>query len=186
MNYRVSRRLFDVGDLATMRETGLVTWEERVELLHGEVLLMPPMGALHTALIDRVNARLAPAVAGVAIVRVRGPVQLSQWSEPVPDLVLAAYRDDFYAEALPRPQDIKLVVEAALGADEYVQEVKLPLYARAEVPEVWLVMPQRRHVEVHRRPSAGAYRDVSVVHVGGVLQAQSVARAELPTAELFA
>ena len=92
------------------------------------------------------------------IVRVQNPVVLNRHTEPQPDLSILRRRDDFYAERHPRPADLLLVVEVADTSGAYDREIKLPLYARTGVPEVWVVDVVRGVVEVFRRPALRAYR----------------------------
>ncbi|GGN03270.1 hypothetical protein GCM10007092_17100 [Thermus composti] len=90
------------------------------------------------------------------LVYVQNPILLSPHSLPQPDLALLKPRPDFYRSGLPRPEDVLLVVEVSLSTRELDQKVKLPLYAGAGIPEVWLVGEET--LEVYRKPKGGHYR----------------------------
>ncbi|HZD03789.1 MAG TPA: Uma2 family endonuclease, partial [Longimicrobiales bacterium] len=93
-----------------------------------------------------------------AVVRVQNPVRLSDLTEPRPDITLLRPRDDFYTEGHPGPADVDLIVEVAHTTLAYDRDIKLPLYATAGVPEVWIVHVQERVVEVYDDPSEGRYQ----------------------------
>jgi Uma2 family endonuclease len=91
-------------------------------------------------------------------VSVQNPLRLGERSEPQADLVLARPRPDFYAQAHPGPADVFLVVEVAETSVDVDRQLKVPLYARAGIPEVWLVDLPGEAVEVSRRPSPQGYQ----------------------------
>ena len=112
------------------------------------------------ACVKRLIRLLDRAVGDRAVVSAHAPVRLSERSEPQPDLALLRPRADFYAQAHPGPQDILLVVEVAETSASYDREVKLPLYARAGIPEVWLIDLEGRGIEIFRQPGSQGYQDV--------------------------
>jgi Uma2 family endonuclease len=91
---------------------------------------------------------------------VQNPIRLSQHSEPQPDLALVKPRADFYADSHPGPDDILLVIEVADTSAGYDRSVKVPLYARAGIREMWLVDLERGRTEVLRDPAAAGYQSV--------------------------
>lgn len=153
------KRLFTVADYHRMAETGILGADERVELIEGEILQMSPIGSPHAACVDRFTRLLVRAAGDRAIVRVQNPVQLGDLSEPQPDLALLKPRPDFYAGAHPGPDDILLLVEVADSTLAYDRNRKLPLYARAGVPEVWIVDLDSRVIEAYRDPASQGYRE---------------------------
>jgi len=99
------------------------------------------------------------AVAGRAIVSIQNPIILGKHSEPEPDLALIQPRDDFYALALPRADEVLLIVEVADTTLRYEREIKIPLFARHCIPEVWLIAVDGRTLTVLETPAEGRYRD---------------------------
>ena len=132
------RRLFTVAEYDRMVETGILTKEDRVELIEGEILEMSPIGDRHAACTDRATMLFAPILKGKAIVRVQGPVRLSDYTKPPPDVILLSYRKDYYASAAPVTKDALLVIEVADTSIRYDRGPKLAIYAKHGVREVWI------------------------------------------------
>ena len=122
-----------------MGQAGILGEDDRLELLEGEIVEMAPIGSRHQSVVDRLTRLFSNRVGDAAVVRVQGPVRLGDDSEPQPDLLLLRRRADFYATAHPGPEDVLLLVEVPDTSTEYDREVKLPLYARHGIAEVWLV-----------------------------------------------
>ena len=118
---------------------------------------MTPIGSRHGAAVDLLNRWLVMGCATRAIVRVQGPVRVGAHSEPQPDLLALVPRDDFYRDKPPTADDVLLLIEVADSSLQYDQTVKLPLYARAGMREVWLVDLVRNEVQVHREPTPGGF-----------------------------
>jgi len=160
------RHVVTVDDYYRMAEVGLLGPEDRVELIEGEIIDMTPIGTAYAGRVDRLNDFLSRSLHGRAIVRVQGPVRLGRRSEPQPDLAVLHYRDDFYASAHPGPADLLLIIEVADTTARYDRDVKVPLYARQGIGEVWLVDLETGGVEVYREPEQGAYRRVERLKEG--------------------
>ena len=146
-----------VDDFHKLGEIGVLRDDDRVELIEGVLIDMAPIGSRHASLVNRFNNRLAVALSGHAIVSTRNPVILGAASEVQPDIALLRHRDDFYADAHPTPSDVLLVIEVADTSLPFDRNVKVPLYARHGIPEVWLVSPRERRIEVFRRPTNAGY-----------------------------
>lgn len=140
-----------------MGETGILGEDDRVELIEGEIVEMTPIGARHAACVNRLNRVLTQRLGAEGIVGVQNPIVLGEHDEPQPDVVVLRPREDFYAAAHPRAGDVLLLVEVADTSREYDRVVKLPLYARHGIPEVWLVDLSAEAVETYREPREGTY-----------------------------
>jgi Uma2 family endonuclease len=68
-------------------------------------------------------------------------------------------RDDYYRRAHPTPADVLLLVEVSDSTLRYDRDVKVALYARHGIPEVWIVDLQNLQVYFHRSPEDGRYLD---------------------------
>jgi Uma2 family endonuclease len=148
------RRRFTVDEYHRMAEAGILGDDERVELLDGDVVEMSPVGDPHVAAVTRCGRAFAPAwVAGRLTLHTQDPVRLDRHSEPQPDIALAPPG----VEAAPRPGEVLLAIEVAdtTAADDRAR--KVPLYARAGVPEVWLLDVVARTLEVYREPGPDGY-----------------------------
>jgi Uma2 family endonuclease len=153
-------RRFNVREYHQMAAAGILGEDDRVELIDGEIVEMPPIGSRHAACVDRLNRMFTTQLGQGVIVRVQNPIRLSRHSEPQPDLVLVRPRPDFYAASHPEPEDVLLIVEVADSSTGYDRSVKVPLYARAGIREMWLVDLERGRVEVLREPAGGGYQTV--------------------------
>lgn len=169
-----------------MVQADVFSEDDRVELLEGEIIEMAPIGSRHAACVDRLNRALTLALAAQAIVRVQSPLRLSEHSEPQPDLAVLRARADFYAAAHPGPQNVLLVVEVGEASVDADREIKIPLYARFSIPEVWLIDLQAGVVELHRDPSPEGYRTVQRVQRGQALALQAFPTVSIPVDQVLA
>lgn len=149
-----------------MGEAGVLTEDDRVELLDGEIVQMSPIGTPHASTVARLTTLLVRRFGRRATIWVQNPIILDRWSEPQPDLCVLAERTDFYAGAHPRPRDVLLGIEVMDTSRSYDRTLKLPLYAKAELREVWLVDVRAQAIEVYRRPALRGYR-VAATYVRG-------------------
>jgi Uma2 family endonuclease len=148
-----------IHEFGRMVDAGVFGADNRVELIEGRIVDMSPIGSPHQACVNRLTTAFAPlATSGQAILQIQGSFVASDISQPQPDVALIRPRDDFYADAHPRPQDLLLVVEVADSSLRYDRWTKLPLYARAGVAEAWLVDLRSQEIEVASGPSEEGYR----------------------------
>jgi Uma2 family endonuclease len=153
------RHKLTVADYHRMGEAGILNEDARVELIEGEILDMPPIGSLHAGTVKYLNKVLNAAVGERAIVSAQDPVFLDLHSELQLDLVLLKPRADFYRSAHPAFQNVLLLIEVADTSISYNREIKIPLYARHGIPEVWLVDVGNRRLTVFCSPSTQGYRE---------------------------
>jgi Uma2 family endonuclease len=109
MGVQLARRLFTVDEYDQMAQAGILTEDDRVELLDGEVVQMTPIGSRHADCVNRLTQLVVEQVARRAVVSVQNPVRLGERSEPQPDLALLRLRPS-YAAAHPGPEDILLII----------------------------------------------------------------------------
>ncbi len=169
MAIEVAPRRFTVDEYERLGQAGVLTEDERVELIDGEILAMNPIGARHAAVVKRLMRLLSPQLAGRALLSVQDPIVLDDRSEPRPDLALLRPRGDEYETAHPTATDVLLVIEVADTTVVYDSTRKLPLYARSGIQEAWLVDLVRDVVQVHQEPTGGEYRAVRELRVGDTL-----------------
>ena len=160
MSVQIQKHYFSVDDYYRMADAGVFPIDARVELIDGEVIEMSPIGNRHAACVDRLGMLLNHIFYGKAIVRVQNPVRLNDFSEPEPDIALLKPRKDFYATAHPTPADVLLIIEVADTSVDFDLRVKLPLYARAGIPETWVLVLPKDLIEVHSQPLNGKYQKV--------------------------
>ena len=134
-----------------------------VELLHGEIVQMPPEGPLHSNRICQSAETLRQSVTTDYRVRETHPITLEQ-SEPEPDIALVRNQD--YDERHPSAQDTALVIEFAQSSLEKDLEEKRLTYAQANISEYWVVNLRDRHVIIFTKPSDGDYQQQIVITHG--------------------
>src|SRR5262249_10512358 len=144
-----------------MGQAGILHEDERVELLEGEILEMTPIGGRHIWCVVRLTTWFGAHLAGRAFISVQNSLRLSRYSEPEPDLVLLRPPATGARVDVPTAQDVLLLVEVADTSLAYDRRTKLPMYARAGIPEVWIVDLEHERVEVCREPSDEGYRHMA-------------------------
>jgi len=176
---------FTVEEYERMGQVGIFDEDDRVELLDGEIVAMSPIGPMHASTVNRVNQFLVQRLAGLATVIVQNPMRLQPRSEPQPDFILARTRRDFYAGAHPTAEDVFLVVEVADWTLRKDQMVKVPIYARQGVVEVWLVDLTGRSVTVYTDPVDGSYRQVRTIRGDEPITPHSLPELSLTVSEIL-
>jgi len=162
----IARRRFTRDEYHRMAAAGILRPDERVELLDGELIVMPAMGAPHEGCVTYLNSVFTIRLDGRAVIRPQLSAPLDERSEPEPDLALVRPPRPQYRERKPTPEETFLVVEVGASSAAFDREVKLPLYARAGIAEAWLVDLNAGAIEVCRGPGPDGYADV-VVHGRG-------------------
>jgi len=143
---RWSRREYE-----TLVEGGFFGCHERLELIGGLLLVKEPQGDPHAVAVDLAAAALRGAFGKAWLVRAHAHVALGRHSRPEPDVYVVSGSPRDYREAAPtRPA---LVIEVAESRLRFDRGQKASLYARAGVPDYWIVNLVDRVLEVHREPA---------------------------------
>lgn len=174
MSVQLERRVFSAGEYHRMIDAGILAEDDRVELIEGDIVKMSPIGSRHAACVKRLNSICNRKAGQSFIVSVQDPIHLDDFSEPQPDIALLKHRDDFYSNSLPATDDVMLVIEVANTSVEADRNVKLPLYARAGIPEVWLANLPEDRVEAHSNPVKGVYQKIRVFRRGESLSPELI------------
>jgi Uma2 family endonuclease len=151
---------FSVKQYHRMIETGVLTENDRVELLDGWILPKMPHKPPHDGTVLLVQTELLARVPADQVVRIQSAITLSE-SEPEPDVAVARGPARRYMRSHPRPRDIALLVEVADTTLAYDRTFKGPLYAQARIPVYWIVNLPESRIEVYTEPRSGqapAYR----------------------------
>lgn len=142
-----------VDQYHSMIAAGIITEQDRVELMEGLLVAMNGHNPPHDFSITALQKRLMTKLPGDDwVVRIQMPVTLDT-SEPEPDIVLARGPEREYVDRHPAPTDIVLVVESADSTLTYDRSVKGPTYARNGLPEYWIINVVDRRVEVFTGPT---------------------------------
>jgi len=158
MAVEVHRKLFTIDEYHRMIESGILSEDDRVELVEGEIIEMAAKGSRHAACVTRITDLFYRYARQSAIIRVQDPVRIGSSSELEPDVALLRLRDDLYANSHPDGNEVLLIVEVSDTTIGYDRGVKLGLYARANVPEVWIVNLADEVIEIYAQPEGGQYK----------------------------
>ena len=142
-------------------------------------------GSRHAACVRRLNQLLRRLVGDSMAIGIHDPIQLDGPSFPEPDVTLLDPRADFYADAHPSAADVLLAIEVADTSADYDREVKLPLYAQADIPEVWLIDLQAGRIEVYAHPAEGIYQESFEVAADATLTSPTIPQLALVAADLL-
>jgi len=162
-----ARHRLNVEDFYRMAEAGIFGEDDRIELIDGDLIDMAPIGQAHAGIVNALANALYKACEGKAIVSAQNPIRLDRASEPQPDLAVLRPRADFYATGEPPgPDDVLLLVEVADTSLNFDRVVKLPLYARAGIAELWIFDIKRRVVDAFKGPSGNGYAETITYRAG--------------------
>jgi Uma2 family endonuclease len=185
MSAQPEKRYFNVDEYYRMAQAGVLTPDDRVELIEGEIVKMSPIGSPHAACVSRLNSLLQSMLRRKAIVSVQNPVRLNDFSEPVPDVTLLQPRKDFYSSQHPRPTDVMLIIEVAETTVISDRHVKVPLYARNSIPEVWLVNLPKKLIEKYCEVAEGRYGKAQKCKRGENIDSATVPGLSLKVSDIF-
>jgi Uma2 family endonuclease len=180
----VRHRRFSVAEYHRMIDMGILNEDEHVELLEGEIVQMPPMEKPHARATTKLDRRLQRALSDHYVVRVQMPLTLRD-SEPEPDVAVVLAKDE---DTAPRhPSRALLVVEVADSSVRYDLAIKSRIYAKAGIPEYWLVVVRKKAVEVLRDPDPrkGVYRTRQTVGRSGRVTPLAFPRIGISVRSLF-
>jgi Uma2 family endonuclease len=132
-----------------MADVGLFQ-DRRVELIEGQVIEMSPMKSSHATGVELVALALRQLFISGYYVRDQKPLVLSDLSEPEPDIAVVTGSIRDYSQS--HPTQAVLVVEVSDSTLVYDRKVKGSLYAKATIPEYWILNLIDQTLEVYRDP----------------------------------
>jgi Uma2 family endonuclease len=166
MKIEAAKKLFTVDEYYRMAEAGILTHEDRVELIDGEIIEMSPIGNRHLGCVNATNRIFNTMLRETAVISVQNPLRLSNYTEPEPDIVVLKPRSDCYRYKRPMADDALLVVEVADSTLSYDRNIKLPRYAASGIPEVWIENLEDDSLLVFRNPVDNGYQTFLTLHRG--------------------
>ena len=169
-----------------MVATGVLTEYDHIELIEGEMLNMAPIGPKHATVVDRLARLFLLAVQDAAIVSCGRPVNLGDFSEPQPDVVLLKPRPDGYGNAHPEAADVLLLIEVSDSTLSFDQSTKLALYGRHGVREYWVADVERKRIVVYREPTSMGYMRKLEFWAPDAISPQTFPDVEVRVREIFA
>ncbi|MEG3845678.1 Uma2 family endonuclease [Microcoleus sp. herbarium19] len=169
MSVQLQRWLFTVQQYHLMSEAGILREDERLELIEGEIIQMAAIGTRHASCVNRLARRFSLIPEDLATFAIQNPIQLTERTEPQPDVVLLQPRADYYATAHPIPSEVLLLVEVSDSTVNFDRDVKVPNYARSGIQEVWLWNLEANCLEVYREPTANGYTSIQRFERGEIV-----------------
>ncbi len=166
-----------------MAAAGCFGPSQRVELIEGVVYDMPPQSPFHASAVTGAYETLRPVFSTGYTLRVQMPLTLDEISAPEPDVaVVVGSRHDYQ---ITHPRTAVLVVEIADASLPHDRNRKALLYARAGIPEYWIVDLARRGLEVYREPSAEGYSSRTVLRAGATVSPLARLEAKIAVTSLL-
>ncbi len=178
-------RLISVKDYDEMIRHGILTSDDKVELLNGIIIEKMPKGIKHAAINDLVAEVFREKLGNQVIIRNQNPIVLDDYSEPEPDLVLAKPPREIYLERHPNPEDILLIIEisdSTLGRDRVTKSLA---YAKAGIRQYIVLNVQDNSLEDYRQPAADGYQSKQTYRTGDSLNLTSFPDIEIKVEDLF-
>ncbi|MGI8469896.1 MAG: Uma2 family endonuclease [Pyrinomonadaceae bacterium] len=181
----ITRKKFCTDEIRKMMKVGILPEESGWELVDGEIIHRMTIGSKHASVVNRLNQTLVVLLGKSVIVAVQNPVHVDEFNEPEPDIALLKPREDFYAENLPAPEDVLLVIEVSDSTVGFNREIKKTLYAAAEIAEFWLVNLKENTIEIYSQPKNGSYHLARILEKGETLQSAAIENLTLKIEEIL-
>lgn len=178
------RLRFSVDEYYKLIELGLLKDYEKAEIIEGELIRKMTVGDRHAAIVDTLAKLFIKNVSDNVLVRIQNPIRLSDFNEPEPDIALADLTK-FDGRRHPRPEEILLLIEVSDSTVKYDRDVKLPLYAEAEIPEIWIVNLPSEIIEVHTKPKSGLYQLTEIYKSGDLVKSEAVANLQIEAKKIL-
>ena len=178
-------RKFTVAEYYRMAEVGILRPDERVELIEGEIILMPPIGPRHAGDVIRSIRLFSRLDDDRFVIQIQNPLHLAEQSEPEPDVMLLRPRADDYTASHPTPADVLLVIEVADSSLDYDRAVKAQIYGRAGVPETLVLNLPEDCIEGFDQPGPEGYARHTIYRRGDRIRPVSLPDLELAVADLL-
>jgi Uma2 family endonuclease len=156
-------RPLTVHEYQKLSDFGIVNEEEHIELMNGRLIKMAPIGFVHSGIVDFLNYLFHQQLYKKVIVRVQSSILLDTGYMPEPDIVLVNYRDDFYKSRYVKPSDVLLIAEVSDSSFKYDSEIKIPIYAKFKIPEVWIVDVNTQSLIRYTKPTNGVYEHIEII-----------------------
>ena len=177
-------RLWTVEEYHRMIAAGILTTEDKVELLDGLIIQMSPQSPPHAGITQRSDRFLQNLFRGLAEIRVQLPITLST-SEPEPDIAVVRIEPNGYGDRHPNANDVFLLIEIAYSTLNIDREAKAPIYARANIADYWILDVSDRCVYVFRNPTQSGYQEEIILSVNDIISPLAFPNIQIPFSELF-
>jgi Uma2 family endonuclease len=183
-----SLRPFTVDEYYRMAGFGILRPDERVQLIEGQIVRMPPIGPRHAYNVERLSAMFRTRLSDRGLIRSQNPIRLARGAEPEPDVAIVRtdrVDPNVYATRHPSADDTLLVVEVADSTLAFDLGEKATMYARHGVSELWVVNLIADEIVVHREPTPAGYGSVKAATRGDTLSLLAIPDIQFTADELL-
>ncbi|MBD2775741.1 Uma2 family endonuclease [Iningainema tapete] len=180
----IQQRLWTVDEYHRMIDAGILTTDDKVELLDGRIVQMSPQKPPHAATTQRTCDYLKALLTGKAHVRMQLPITLST-SEPEPDIAVVGIDPGSYADHHPNPTEILLLIEVAYSSLDTDCKEKAPIYAKANIADYWVLDVSDKEAYIYRNPTISGYQSETILDQDAALAPLAFPEIEIPLLELF-
>lgn len=161
---------FTIANYYQLAEIGVLTADDKVELIEGQIILKnPDKSPPHAACVTKLGYLLPELFTQEVIVSIHNPITLGTFSEPESDVTVVRFQADYYHDAHPTSSDVLIAIEVAHTTQEFDRTIKMPLFAQYDIPESWIVDLKAKTIEVYSKPKNGKYQDKQTFKRGDVL-----------------
>ena len=186
-NEGLPRKQFTRAEVERMMDLGLFA-DQRYELIDGDLIDKMGQNPPHASGIRKAVKKLA-AIFGTDRLLVQLPIEASTQdrdrSMPEPDLAVLKEASDDYEQRHPNGDELLLVVEVSDTTAQHDSTTKRDLYARAGVPEYWVLDVRRRVLRTHRRLANGQYGEIVELTEGDAARIESLPEHAINVADLL-
>lgn len=179
------RRPFTRSEYYLMAKSGVFGPEERVELIEGDILTKAPIGPSHNYGVYILSNIIRTTFDAGYMVCIQSSLSLTDNNEPQPDIMVVLDKGLEYSKRNPNASEAVLVIEIAESTLEYDRKIKAGLYAKAGIPEYWIVNLVNRNLEVYRNPNGASYESVQVYEIGQSIQPLRSPGISIPIADFI-
>lgn len=170
----VQRQLFTVKEYYKMAEVGILMPTDRVELINGEIIQTSPIKSPHANSITIIEEILYEQLIKKVTIRTQNPISISNLSEPEPDIAVVKYGRNRYSNQHPKPEDTFLLIEVSDSTLKYDRKIKTQLYAKASIPEYWIINIPDKQIEVFKKPKNGVYTETFIYQDKESIEAEKI------------
>lgn len=178
-------RLWTVEEYHRMAEVGIISPNERVELIEGEVISMAAKKPPHVIVTEIAAEYLRQLCREVAYIRTQDPVVLNDCTEPEPDIAVVMPPLRRYLDHHPSPDEVFLIIEVADATLKFDTEKKAAAYAKSKIADYWVVDAIKRQVYIFQEPIAGTYTKKSVLSDRSTIRLLAFPEIEVALQEFF-
>jgi Uma2 family endonuclease len=174
MSVQTIRLRFTVDDYYRMIDLGMIKNVERAEIIEGELIKRMPIGNRHATSVKRLDELLRDELGKTVTYSVQDPISLDEFNEPQPDIALLKRREDFYGGKKPMAEDVLLLIEVSDSTLDYDRNRKIPLYAKHQISEVWLINLLNGTIEMHSQPRDYSFSIVKIFRRGEKIKSETL------------